>query len=169
MSTIFFTSDTHFYHYNSIKHNNRPYSGVEEMNQALIDNWNNKVKPEDIVYHLGDFCWKGLSHAKEILSQLKGKVTLITGNHDKESIGGAGFHEVTPYKVIKPGNTYLVLFHFPIQYWDRRHYGSIHLHGHSHGTADNSNMLRMDVGVDCNNYSPVSLEEVMDKVKNKEA
>lgn len=136
------------------------------MNQTLIDNWNSRVKPDDIVYHLGDFCWRG-SQTKEILSQLKGKVTLITGNHDKKEVQKAGFQEVTSYKVIKPGGSYIALFHYPIQYWDRKHYGSIHLHGHSHGTVDSTGLLRMDVGVDCNEYRPVSLEEVMDRMRKK--
>ena len=167
MSRIFFTSDSHFFHYNSIRHSNRPYSDVQEMNRTLVDNWNKRVRQEDIVYHLGDFCWKGLSQTKGILSQLKGKVTLITGNHDKESVVKAGFKEVTSYKVIKPGGSHIVLFHFPIEVWDRKHYGSIHLHGHSHGTKNSEGLLRMDVGVDCNNYAPIALEEVLDKMKYK--
>jgi calcineurin-like phosphoesterase family protein len=59
--TIFFTSDTHFNHKNIIKLCNRPFTSIEEMNEKIIENWNNIVKPEDIVWHLGDFAliWKG--------------------------------------------------------------------------------------------------------------
>ena len=49
MSRIFVTSDTHFSHVNIIKYCNRPYASVEEMNNALIDNWNSVVKNDDLV------------------------------------------------------------------------------------------------------------------------
>lgn len=55
---IFFTSDTHFGHNNIIKLSNRPFSSVEEMNEGLIERWNDVVGAEDIVYHLGDFSLK---------------------------------------------------------------------------------------------------------------
>ena len=52
---IFFTSDTHFNHKAIISYCSRPFESVEEMNDRLIDNWNQVVKPSDTVYHLGDF------------------------------------------------------------------------------------------------------------------
>ena len=61
-SNVYFTSDTHFQHGNIIKFCNRPYSNVEEMNNAIIENWNSVVGPNDIVFHLGDFAWSGSWH-----------------------------------------------------------------------------------------------------------
>ena len=55
MSQIFFTSDHHFGHANIIQFSNRPFENVEAMNRAMIERWNEKVSPEDEVYHLGDF------------------------------------------------------------------------------------------------------------------
>ena len=55
MPSIWFTSDTHFSHCNIIKYCNRPFKDVDEMNKILIQNWNNVVRPDDIVWHLGDF------------------------------------------------------------------------------------------------------------------
>ena len=79
---IFVISDTHLNHTNIIKYCNRPFSSVEEMNKAIIDNWNNTVGPDDYVYMLGDFCLGGVETVKELCSQLNGHKILIKGNHD---------------------------------------------------------------------------------------
>lgn len=82
---IYFTSDLHFYHENVIKHENRPFSYVEEMNQTLINNWNKKVGVSDEVYILGDVTMKGATYAKEILEQLNGYKYLIKGMIDLQT------------------------------------------------------------------------------------
>lgn len=77
----FFTSDPHYYHLNVIKYCNRPYSSVEEMNEALVNNWNSVVTQEDEVYCLGDFSLA--SRPVEVFSsRLLGKKLLVPGNHD---------------------------------------------------------------------------------------
>ena len=55
---IWFTSDLHLGHGNIIKYCNRPFKDIEHMNRALIDNWNSRVKLNDVVFHVGDFCFK---------------------------------------------------------------------------------------------------------------
>ena len=80
----FFISDLHFWHTNILKFDSRPWDIVEEMNQALIDNWNSVVTNDDRVYMLGDFCWGGTGKEKKILEQLNGGIVWIRGNHDKE-------------------------------------------------------------------------------------
>ena len=81
----FFISDLHFWHTNILKFDSRPWDTVEEMNQALIDNWNSVVTDEDRVYMLGDFSWGGTGKAKKILEQLNGRIIWIIGNHDPEN------------------------------------------------------------------------------------
>ena len=82
----FFTADTHFYHENIIEYSNRPFGSVYHMNETLIKNWNSRVKPGDIVFHLGDFAFKSSkSDIKSILDRLNGQIILIKGNHDSNN------------------------------------------------------------------------------------
>ena len=76
-SKVFFTSDTHFYHGNIIRFCNRPFKDVEVMNETIISNWNNTVRQDDIVFHLGDFCLGGSAEWTKILDRLNGKIYLI--------------------------------------------------------------------------------------------
>jgi len=81
--TTFFTSDTHFGHERIIELSNRPFRNVAEMNQALIDNWNSVVGPDDHVYHLGDVALGSFFESMECLTRLNGTKTLVVGNHDR--------------------------------------------------------------------------------------
>lgn len=78
---LFFVSDTHFGHEAILHYAKRPFSSVEEMDQAMIDNWNKVVGPNDYVFHLGDFCFKGSQYWDRILNQLNGHKFLVLGNH----------------------------------------------------------------------------------------
>jgi calcineurin-like phosphoesterase family protein len=80
-SNIWFTSDPHFFHANVIKYCDRPYASVEEMNEALIANWNSVVKPEDTIYCLGDFSL-AYRPVELFTRRLNGIKVLIPGNHD---------------------------------------------------------------------------------------
>ena len=79
----FYISDMHFGHKNCIAFDNRPFTSVEEMDAAMIANWNQAVSSGDTVYILGDMCWGKQSRAIEIMRQLNGDKVLIKGNHDK--------------------------------------------------------------------------------------
>lgn len=94
--TRFFTSDTHIGHTNIIKYCNRPFVDVGEMDRTIINNWNELVKPEDTVYHLGDVAFTSPERAKHILSVLNGYKILILGNHDRAAhkMRDWGFQEV---------------------------------------------------------------------------
>ena len=141
------------------------------MNKALIKNWNDKIKPTDEVYILGDFTMKGHALAQEILYQLKGKKHLIKGNHDgfinSPHFENCLFESISDYKEINYMNTQFILFHYPILEWNSFFRGSIHLHGHQHNHADynlqnlQNGIRRYDVGVDANNMSPVSADEII--------
>ncbi len=83
---IWFTSDSHFHHKNILTFEDRPFATVEEMNEGMIETWNNKVKKSDLVYHLGDFVFGGYSKWVDILPRLNGDKVLIQGNHDDDKV-----------------------------------------------------------------------------------
>ncbi len=174
--TVWFTSDTHYYHANIIRYSKRPYKDVDEMNNMLIANFNSKVQPGDTVYHLGDFGFADQQKLKNVVQRLNGDKHLILGNHDrfKEALG-MGWGSVNQYRRIKVddpdakgGVQLIVLLHYAMRVWDQSHRGSWQLYGHSHGTLpDDPNLLSMDVGVDPCGYFPISYEEVKKKMKRK--
>lgn len=108
---VFFTADLHFFHENIIKHTQRPFHTVDEMNRTLIRKWNERITPEDEVYILGDFTMKGPDIASSVLYSLKGKKHLIRGNHDS-FVDKAGFDQslfvsVRDYMELKIGRAHV--------------------------------------------------------------
>ena len=167
---IYFTSDTHFHHAKVIDYCNRPFANVDEMNEALIKNWNDRVKRWDIVYHLGDFCFGNKQKIKEVLDRLNGNIFLIEGNHDRNLSTEIKqrFGWIKPYYELKHEGQHLVLCHYPFASWNGSHHGWIHLHGHSHGSTKNhGNFKRLDVGVDCHNFYPFELSDVIKMLENE--
>ena len=137
------------------------------MNQVLIKNWNNTVKKEDRIFVLGDFCLSGKNKIIEIGKQLNGRKTLILGNHDSASIKTyyeAGFEAVSKYPIFLKG---FLLSHEPIP--DCRF---INIHGHIHNKyikeidylyldkMPELKELYYNVGVDMNNFKPVSFKDI---------
>lgn len=160
--TIWFTSDRHFGHARIIELAKRPFTSVEEMDEALIANHNAKVRAGDIFYDLGDFAF---GDHDRYLSQLNGEGHLLPGNHDHRSRlkKVKGWHKVEEKLVhLKlPDTTELVLCHYALRVWRNSHHGAIHLYGHSHGGLPGDSKS-CDVGVDCpwTRFAPVSLEEI---------
>ena len=168
MTNTFFSSDTHFNHNNIIKYCKRPYTSVEEMNEGLVKNWNEVVGPNDMVYHLGDITWGPFD-----INRLNGRKTLIIGNHDNLSQVGQYFAEMYHYYELRGLNkkSPLVLCHYPIESWNRRYHGGIHLHGHTHDTLKNPGLRRFDVGVDSWDMRPVAWDNILSMlpVRDEEA
>lgn len=167
---IFFTSDSHFFHNNILKFENRPFETTEEMNSGLVEAWNKVVSKDDVVYHLGDFVFGGINNWKEILSQLNGRVRLVRGNHDDSKVVKKlekegyfdEYHDVGCY--IKHNKHCMWLTHYPMAIGMRPRKYSIS--GHIHSTP--SNMLnQINVGVDSPlNFNrpfgqPISLDELI--------
>lgn len=131
----FFTSDTHFGHANIIRFCKRPFENVEEMNEALIENWNKVVSDDDTVFHLGDFAFGGSNVWKEIIPRLKGHINLIIGNHDRKNLrqGYMSFFDmVVPQLQIEIEDTSIYLNHYPFLCYGGSYRGVWQLFGHVH-------------------------------------
>lgn len=179
---IWFTSDTHFGHENIIRFCNRPFGNVEEMNETLIQNWNMVVKPDDIVFHLGDFAFGGSAIWNTTLDQLNGDIILIQGNHDRKNLRQGfvkKFLGVYPQLQILVEDQSIYLNHYPFLC-----YGGVyrsnpvwqlfgHVHSGPYSTSKDTERLvnlfptQYDVGVDNNYYYPVSFNEVKDKIERQ--
>lgn len=177
MSRLFFTSDHHFGHKNIIKFSQRPFKDTEEMDEAMIARWNEKVSPEDEVYHLGDVGLCGVKRLRTILDELNGKIYLIKGNHESAAEACQerfewikDYHELIVEDAdFYKGQQLLVLFHYALREWNASHYGSFHLYGHSHGAlADLPNSRSFDIGVDCHGFAPLSYAEVKEVMMKKD-
>lgn len=170
---IWITSDLHFWHKNVMKFcsDTRPWESIEEMHEALIDDWNNKVKQEDIIFHLGDFSFKGKEATEEILSKLNGKKVMVLGNHDKvlrSSIKNGTFDitDIVDYLEVKVDGTKICMSHFPMSSWNQQGRGSLMLHGHCHGSFQGEGKI-VDVGWD--NWGTVmNIKSVIDFCNEKE-
>lgn len=172
---VFFTSDTHFGHHRILElgAGRHQFEDIEVMDQTIIDRWNAIVAKGDRIYHLGDFSFHSSKRTTDILTELKGQIHFVRGNHD-DVLGKILKNPNTPrritisdYKEIRIDGQKLCMFHFPILSWHNVHKGSWHLHGHCHGNLQYHNGPMLDVGVDCHDYTPWSWEEVREKLKDE--
>ena len=147
---IFFTSDTHFHHSNLTKGETtwpnddkcRDLSGAKEMDALIIKNINDYVKPEDVLFHCGDWSFGGFDRIQEFRSKIRcNTIHLLRGNHDKHlrKLGHniQGFASVNDYLKIEVDGQAIVLAHYPMKSWHHSYYGSWMLFGHCHGNLRN--------------------------------
>ena len=188
-----FTADTHFGHGNIILYCRRPYMPASDidaclayprgttlptelkqrleaataaMDEDMIRRWNDTVAPEDDVWHLGDFCMSNRRfNVYEYMRRLQGQKHLIRGNHDREDVWACPqWISSQNYAELRCEKTDLVLFHYAMRVWNGS-FGSraIQLFGHSHGMLS-AIAGQCDVGVDCWDYRPVSLNQIMERI-----
>lgn len=189
---IAFTSDYHIGHKNIIKFSNRPFKEVLEMNEAIRDRHNAVCDKDTIVFNLGDALLlprqsnravetELLREAKSLLQSFKGKIYYLPGNHESDIVTIRECWTLMPPLVdltVGKGSEaqHIVLCHYALRTWNKAHYGSWHLFGHSHGglKLDNGTLMVesdrgrcIDVGVDTNDYYPYSFEDVKKIMDNK--
>ena len=177
---IFFTADEHYFHMNRhggiIKYCGRPFENLEDMHETLISNHNEVVKGSDTVIHAGDFSMKNVDRTIEIIKGLNGKhifLVSLTGGHDKVirkiSRRCSDLLECVPYiyELTLYNKYHVVICHYCMRVWPRSHYNSWHLFAHSHCRLEAIGKSH-DIGVDCNNYYPLSSDQII-QIMNKKS
>ena len=194
---IFFTSDTHYGHANICRgvtnwrdengnvpiNTTRDFETLEQMNDKIVESINSVVGEDDTLFHLGDWSFGGYDNIEEFRNRIVCKnVHLILGNHDHHIERNKGdiqrlFSSVNQYLHLevkwegkdKFEHARFALMHYPIASWNGMNDGVIHLHGHVHlpNNLRVTNGKAMDVGVDGNNYEPISMGEVL-KIMSKQ-
>ena len=174
MPRTLLTADTHFGHKSMLSARMprpRPFETIEAHDEALVAAWNKAVRPNDIVWHLGDFAYKcGLEYAASIQVRLHGRIHLIRGNHDHglgDCLQWAGpVVDVQRIFVQDPGMTKRVALwasHYAHVTWPNAWHGDLHVFGHSHGSI-RATSTSLDVGVDCWDLRPVTLSQILERM-----
>lgn len=165
-SNTWFWADPHFNHMNIIKYCNRPFAGVDEMNEALIENYNSVVGANDDVWCLGDFCFGPKDNLAKIVSRLNGKIRLVKGNHDRHKNKvylDAGFRWVYDRPVLV--DDYIVLSHAPLEFLNENSpFFNIAGHVHDSGVYQTFSRSHCIACVERHGYKPISLKEIKEKV-----
>lgn len=167
----FFTADWHLNHASLLKGpRGQRFSSVEEMNQTIIDRCNAKAGPTDALYVLGDLAWGRPELVVPLLTQLRCRqIRLVYGNHTQTDRKlSPQFQWAKDYAEVVSGGHTLILFHYAMRVWNKSHYGSWALYGHSHGQLPDDPQARsMDVGVDCHDFYPLSIADIADHMARK--
>jgi len=169
---IWVISDTHFFHKNIINYCQRPWDHVHEMNEGLIERWNESVKDGELVILAGDVALAPSSLRQElkgILQRLNGRKILVKGNHDgpADFYLDSGFESVTDHVVIDK----VLITHYPpvgdengcrktlnlIKQYD----SDFVVHGHQH--SEHGGGYLFNVCVDINDWRPVSWETILQR------
>ncbi len=156
------TADYHFSHFNIIRYCERPFKTAEEMNKVIIRKHNERVKPEDTVFFLGDFIFKGGKEGgeeryREFERKLNGKFIFIKGNHDRNN----SLKTIITKMYIHYGAKDICMTHrpenadpdVPLNFCG-------HVHQHYKVKRLNDKSLIVNLSVEAWNYYPVSFNEI---------
>ena len=180
--SMFFTSDLHLGHQRILDECRPQFKTTDEMDEYLINKWNETVTDDDDVYILGDLSYRSKHSVESYLSQMSGKKHLIIGNHDYQWMKAITdleqyFVQVENMCLINHGKSLLTLCHYPMLEWNRSRYANdsatstswlIHGHIHNSTTLEAYRFIRrhlpcaLNAGVDINNYVPVTFEQLID-------
>jgi len=170
-----YISDLHIGHKRIIEICGRPFKTMEEMHNTIISNWNNKVSKDDTVYVLGDAFFYDLDAQRKIMKQLNGRKILINGNHDKQAGSLKKFMKLQDFLYVGWDE---VIFDFMVKYIGGKPVGLVHdpaicnldltmpwLCGHVHNLFHRCGNI-INVGVDMNNFTPLSEDEIIKMINN---
>lgn len=177
---LFFTSDTHWGHFNICKYCHRPFESRSQMDNYLITAWNAVVPQDGIVVHCGDLMLPHDNNIKEYmhyLNKLNGRVLLLRGNHDRIDLmtENEKLISVQDKAMIEVESIKIYAEHYPCAAFN----GDYHVYGHIHTLSDGicygadaealgaMKKTTYDVGVDQNNYTPVSYWRLCDIIRKQ--
>ncbi len=172
MPDIWFTADFHLGHRNIIRHCNRPFGDVTEMDIQILARLNKAIKEKDILYFLGDFCVGGHKRAAQYLDQIRCKrIFFVKGNHDRSLRRIQDrFSWFGDLEEISINQQRIVLCHYAMRVWNGSMRGTWHLYGHSHGRLpQDPAILAMDVGVDTHDFRPWHFDEIHERLGQRKA
>lgn len=170
---MWFTSDFHEGHANIIKYCRRPFKDVYEMHNKLVKNMNNRIKEEDTVFHIGDYCFKNSPGGKigegvavkysEWMKDYNGNWIFIKGNHDSNNAVKTHIEKI----YLHFGGKKICLVHNPEH---SSPYCDLNLVGHVHNQWKikrlNEKSIMINVGIDVWNFLPVNYQEIDKLVSN---
>lgn len=178
---LFFTSDTHFNHTNILKYCYRPFETIEDHDETIIRNWNSVIPEDGVVFHLGDFGCGSVRYLKSVLERLNGTIFLCVGNHDftktREPLRKFFAEQRLQYNLYVK-KQHIILNHRPFLCYEGSNTNTVwNLFGHVH-SGPNANGIdiprltmlfptQYDVGVDNNNYTPISFYQVKEKIEEQ--
>ena len=189
---IWFVSDTHFGHFKEFMWKPRGFNSIEEHDQAIIDNWNKIIAPDDEVYHLGDVFLYDDNYGIECLIQLNGKIHILLGNHDTSARAAKFLHcpnvvTIDYARQEKFGKYHFWLSHYPTitaTYEDGKPWSNhlFNIYGHTHqktkfylidggdyysGRYAQENPYMYCVCLDAHDNKPVELQDILNDIQKK--
>ena len=178
MSKIYLSSDFHFCHDREFIYKPRGFNTIEEMNRAIIENWNNVVTEDDDGYILGDIMLKDNEVGAELLCQLHGRLHIVLGNHDtttREQIyrESPNVVEVAEAIKIKYNKHHFFMCHYPTMTGNLEKEAltqmTLNLHGHTHSKEHFYNDIpyMYNVAVDAHRCKPVLIDKVIEEMYEK--
>lgn len=168
---IYFTADLHLNHSNIIKYCNRPFTNVIEMDNTILTNFWRTLSSGDTLCILGDLSFNK-DHILDFFDRFSTiNMVYIKGNHDGKELMNITRKLNIPFYTLydtKIDNQPVTLCHYAMRVWNKSHFNSWQLYGHSHGVLPPQGK-QYDVGVDNNNFFPVSwdrIKEIMTTAPN---
>lgn len=172
---IYFTSDLHFCHNRDFLYGPRGFTNAQDMNKAIVNNWNKTVSTDDDVYVLGDLMLNDNVEGMRLLQMLNGKLHIVLGNHDTDERiklyqMARNVVEVVHATPLKYEGYHFFLCHYPAitaNFYDNNKTMKqrlICLYGHTHQKTNfflPDNPFIYHVGVDSHNCTPVSIEQII--------
>tara|TARA_Y100000389_G_scaffold201754_1_gene245246 strand:+ start:1082 stop:1627 length:546 start_codon:yes stop_codon:yes gene_type:complete len=170
---IFLTADTFFSKPDALNLGNRleHFVSVDQMDETLIENWNEVITDDDVVYHLGNFCWDPMN-GETILRRLNGRIKFYLGQYDKTLIDIIpqfdGYHTIVKDQITYDPKNKSVFSHWPLLNWPNKSKGSIQFHGNGIGMKPMNfeEEFRVNCSIDNWKFYPVEIVTILDIMKD---